>query len=683
MQALFTKRLVSRGRLVSALLLAVVGLACDGSWLGSDSVRVTVAVDSESPLDPSIPRSSTPVEMLDDPRLKHLLEVAKEWRNRPGPAREVVDQVCVVSDLPSFLAAVSTWDERRFFPVLLDDPAWSVPFVRAFRPARIVRLRAVASAGDREPGAFEVWSRALEAVGRAWGRDEPGGRAPLAGGAFPRSLGPTSPGVVLSSPQSPTLAAAVALAAGRFQPLVHLEPMTVDKAPLGFDDAPSEAQAVEFAREIEARIAPLTTSYNQGLGDDVDFLTLAGDWPYRYRAETGKGIMSGERAVDDLIGRVLPADSHDLERALVRWAYVGRIPGDAAAGVYRAMCALFLQPESALLWNTYGGGVPWSDYEVTGAAKLLGSIRPAADAVVARSGAVADLTAWRELLLPRSRFDLLMLNSSGGPDYFSIKGGPGRPADAPFGAPMVVSMIHSFSAARPNDPSTIAGRFLDHGAYIYFGSMNEPYLTAFRTPFLVAQLIAAGTPLSASLRQGPYEQFGQPWRLVYLGDPLYRVLPTFPAQRVTRLTGAEWDRIAAGQIVPPPDVVRVGAPPKGDDAAEALDWCREAALPALGSSAEARPIAEALPGVLLAIDRGRLDPARRAVLDDLLIDQAINSDEPRAFLERLLKIPPEDRSPRVWRTIETLAEEQRQLGEAGAVEPLKAPTALRERVAVP
>jgi len=640
-------------QLAAVSLLAMVGLACDGPAAGPDSVGT---VGPDSPCDPDIVRSSAPVEMLDDPRLKHLLNAAKAWRGRLGPERRVVDQVCLVSDLPSFLEAVSTWDEGHFFPVLLDDPAWSLPFVRAFRPSRIVRLRAVPAGGGREPGSFGVWSKALEAVGRAWGRDEPGGPAPLAGGAFPRKLGPTPPGAVLSNPQSPTLLAAVALAAGRFQPLVHLEPMTVDGAALGFDDAPGEAEAVEFARRIEGRLAPLASSYKEGLGDDVDFLTLAGDWPYRYRAEGGEGIMSGDRAVDDLIGRVL-SDPRDLERSLVRWAFVGRIPGDAAAGVYRAMCALFLQPESALLWNTYGGRNPWVDYDMTGAGRVLGSTRPAADAVEVRSGAGADLASWRELLWPRSRFGLLMLNSSGDPESFSIQGGTGLPTDVPYGPPAVISMIHSFSAARPNDPATVAGRFLDHGAFVYYGSMNEPYLTAFRTPFLVAQLIAVGTPLSASLRQGPHEHFGQPWRLVYLGDPLYQILPTSPSRRIDRLTGEEWDQISADQLVPLPAVVRIAPSPTGDDAAEALDWSRAAAPLALGSSREAGPIAEALPKVLLSIDRDRLDPPRRAILDELLIDQATGAGpgEPWAFLGRLLQIPPEDRSPRVWRTIETAA----------------------------
>ena len=106
----------------------------------------------------------------------------------------------------------------------------------------------------------------------------------------------------------------------------------------------------------------------------------------------------------------------------------------------------------------------------------------------------------------------------------------------PRGVPAAVAMIHSFSAADPTDPETIAGRWLAQGAFVYFGAVNEPFLPAFRPPRLVAALLAAEVPLVAALRQGEFEPFGFPWRLVYLGDPLYRLHVTASAQR--RQTGA-------------------------------------------------------------------------------------------------------------------------------------------------
>ena len=99
----------------------------------------------------------------------------------------------------------------------------------------------------------------------------------------------------------------------------------------------------------------------------------------------------------------------------------------------------------------------------------------------------------------------------------------GRPSDIPRGVPAAVAMIHSFSAADPTDPQTIAGRWLAQGAFAYFGAVNEPFLLAFRPPGLVAELVSAEVPLVAALRQGELEPFGFPWRLVYLGDPLYHL----------------------------------------------------------------------------------------------------------------------------------------------------------------
>ncbi len=104
----------------------------------------------------------------------------------------------------------------------------------------------------------------------------------------------------------------MALAAGRFQPLVRLEPVTASSSPgepLGrsrprtFHDVLSLAEARRFARLIEALAATITGSYNQ-LGDRCDFLTLAGDWPYRYFNDEESGVVHGEHALDDLIGRL-------------------------------------------------------------------------------------------------------------------------------------------------------------------------------------------------------------------------------------------------------------------------------------------------------------------------------------------------------------------------------------------
>ncbi|APW62223.1 hypothetical protein [Paludisphaera borealis] len=663
--------------LALGVFCALAAASCDGRQTASETA-VVGAKAPDPPLDPNIVRSGAAVQDLDDPRLAYLREASIRWRRFQGPERMVVDQVCLVPDVPTFLATVAGWDERHFFPILIDDPQWTLPFLRAFRPARIVRCQPTSPTANRSPGnaAYDRWQDALTAVSRGWVHEAPGDAKLPPAGAFPRQAGLTPPGAVLSHPESPMLAAAVALAAGRFQPLLRVEPMTVEGGlrnaqngpkTLGFTDAPTEDQAVEFARKVQSRIVPLAASHER-LGDDLDFLTLAGDWPYRYRVDSGPDSVRGERAVDDLIGRVLAPGPYDSDKALLRWAYTGRILGDPPASVYRAMCSLFLQPETALFWDTYGGGRPWEEYEMTSAATTFGVIRPERGAVVARSGDGSDLASWHHVFQPVDRFGLLMINSSGEPKRFAIRRGPGRPSDVPFGGPAVVSMIHSFSAALPDDPSTIAGRFLDHGAYIYFGSMYEPYLPAFRTPRLLAQLIVAQVPLGAALREGPYERFGLPWRLVYLGDPLFRVHPSPSLYRPVRMSPEHWSEIGAGQSAPPVAIIgreedREDRPATDAGPAETLDWCLDAALlsfrgPSHDESPTASPPSFApavvdLREFLVAIDRDRLDPGRRSILDELMIDQSTTAGASWPLLQWLLRIAPQDRSSRVWRAIET------------------------------
>ena len=144
---------------------------------------------------------------------------------RRGPRRMVVDQVCLVPDVPSFFEAIAAWDERHFFPILIDEPAWTLPFLRAFRPSRVVRYvprgddgRAASQSTRRQgpdrPPRMALWRAAIGAVARAWSDPSvPDGKTPTRRLAAPR-IGSDAPGLVLTAPDSPMLAGAVALAAG-------------------------------------------------------------------------------------------------------------------------------------------------------------------------------------------------------------------------------------------------------------------------------------------------------------------------------------------------------------------------------------------------------------------------------------------------------------------------------------
>ena len=566
------------------------------------------------------------VDRATRPRAAHeeLRRAAAGWERRTAERRQVVDQVCLVPDLATFLEAVGTWDRDHFFPVLVADYELTFKFLRAFRPARIVACPARGHAIEAE----QTWDAALRAVGRSWrapGADE----VSVKGDRIPSDLGQTAPGVVLSAPESPTLGGAIALAAGRFQPLGKL------KATKQFGDVLSAEDARAFAVEVERVVAEIAPKHDR-LGDDCDFLTLAGDWPYRY--ETPKG----HNALDDLLGRF-----PDFQ---TRWAFAGRLTGDLTTSVYQAMCSLFLQPRSALLFNGYNERErPWSDYRMTEASDALQGIVP----VTHRSGERASLTGWHDAFDPVNRFGLVLINTHGDPTHFNLPGGPGQSADVPPSVPAAVLMIHSFSAADPRDSNTIAGRWLAQGAFLYYGSMNEPFLQAFRAPGTVGGLVAERMPLAAAVRQSPPEPFGAPWRLTFIGDPLYRIDPRERPRLATWKPVETW-----------PPYPEYEEPAPDSPALLRLNWALKTAVFRL--QAGARPkVRTDLASVLLGIDRSQLGKEYQANYDALLADTLLEANRVGTLLDRLSAIPAGERSPqvsRLWQTL-VMSRLQRQVAE--------------------
>lgn len=552
---------------------------------------------------------------LGDGRFDELRRASGVWERRQGPARGVVDVVCLVPDVATFLEVVAAWDEKTYFPVLIDDVETSLKFLRAFKPARVVRY-----SGRGAPVApADLWGRAVNAVGRAWSPDSAdAGQIPDAGAA-PKTLGATPPGVVVSEPDSPSLAGAVALAAGRFQPLVRWDV----KKSYGEELAQDEAKGL--AADLESTLAKVTPAYGR-LGDDCDFVTLASDYPYKY-ANNAKG---GPCAFDDLILR-------DRETGR-RWGYAGRLAGGPALSVYRAMCSLFLKPASAILFNTYDAqGAPWNEYTMGLAASKLNKVVASAH----RQGETARMSGWHQAFDPVNRHGLTMINTHGGPTLFHPGG---QTADTPETTPTALLMIHSFSAEDPNDPQTIAGRWLANGAFLYYGSMNEPFLQAFRQPTLVASCLADNFPVAAAVRRLEFEPFGEPWRLVYSGDPLYRARPDPKAQARLPVSSplAAW-----------PAYQEFRQPPGSSADAVRLNWSLKMAVFRLQTGVRpSQPID--LAGVLLGIARDRLDPNLRPVYDALLTDSLLNAGRVSELLDRLVNVPKAERSADVQRHVETL-----------------------------
>lgn len=583
-----------------------------------------------------------PPTSLYDTRMGEVRRAAVKWDGQHGPARKVIDQVVLVPDLAAFLEAIATWDDLNYFPILIDDAELAPKFIRAFRPARVLRFPNRAKAVENKA----LWAESVRAVGRSWGRDQAGPPAlpvsppPTRPGDLPASqaatvagprgdvvptwLGATPPGVVVSNPSSPSLAGAIALAAGRFQPLLLLE--SAAKKTMSGDEA------VKLGRELEAVVAEVVPKY-MGLGDQCDFLTLAAPYPDRY-VLGGSGMKAGVAAFDDLAGR-------DTE-TLRRWAYVGRLSGDPAESVYRAMCALFLQPRTALLFDGYDeNDADFRPYAMRLAAPRL----PQEIAVTLVSGAKANVANWHRQEDPVNEFGLVYVNSSGGPTSFNLAAGTlAYSADVPASVPSVVIMNHSFSASEPENPATLAGAWLAGGAYLYFGSLNEPYIQSFRTPGLVASLLHEGVPIAAAVRMGPDENpaFGTPWRLHLLGDPLFRL--DFREARAPRWPSLD---LTEGW----PAYAEEPAPPANATDGAKLAWAAKMTFfdAAKGDTLPLRPALEA---ALIGIRRDALPANLRPILDDLRIDALPRSKSHAGdLLASLAAVPAPEAATNVVRTV--------------------------------
>ena len=162
--------------------------------------------------------------------------------------------------------------------------------------------------------------------------------------------------------------------------------------------------------------------------------------------------------------------------------------------------------------------------------------------------------------------------------------------------------------------------------------------------------------------QGELEPFGRPWRLIYLGDPLYKVRSAVRA--AVRLSPRMGDDLTFYANWPTLELAIPGSTPSSarEVADEMLlNWCQDAAIGELVSTRPPAGRTASIAGprrldwrsVLRRIRRDRLDRAFRLVYDDLLIDALRESGAFDEMQSRLALIPPDERRPRVWQALET------------------------------
>jgi hypothetical protein len=460
------------------------------------------AGDDDSGIEKEAPPQRPSIGDLANARIVLHREQSKPYYTKLPPDVPTRQQLVVVSDAAGFLEALTHWEKDAIFPILFMDTRFLPKFAHAFGPQKIWVQKS--SRGKARRGAGQLGAgQLLAAWAQACGLDDAPADEAAALRAW-KQLEVRSPGIVLSDPEDPMALAGLALAAGRRQALGFV-PRFDKPAKLVERDVVLELRSAITQKLAAAQIQALD------LYDELDYVTLACAQPYRYR-----DLRYADKtpyATDDFLAR------RDDE---LRWGYVGRLHGDRVRAVYQAMCALFLDPQESLLFSRYSkSSQPWKTYDTAGAAQLL-----AKDFEVTEiSHPKATRAAWHELFAAQDgRWGLVHVNSSGGARDWSTSKGKANFDDIFETLPAIVSYTHSGSAAAPYSLDSIAGRWLERGAYVYFGSCSEPYLDAF-VPIdrVYRQALELGMPLGAAFRWPVGMRRWRPWKLAYFGDPLRRL----------------------------------------------------------------------------------------------------------------------------------------------------------------
>ncbi len=457
---------------------------------------------------PTQPETTTAPKLEDVPPQVRL--GLRSERLRQGAV--ALDTVVIVSDAASYLEAIKAWRPGVRFPVLIDDGSFAARediarFVRGFQPRHVVRWTAPADAktngAKSAPGAEGFAAITQEALlhtlTTAWGQENaPGDMAALIAAWKAADIAP--PGLAAVKLDDPAWTAGIALAVARGQPLVFVDTRGPVDGYLTIEEADTLAQQFEAA-------AAATGLTWRGIGDEIDALTLCVNAPIKFQPND-KDMF----ALTDRLGRLgLGAAAQN------RWAWAGQIFGSAPQAAYRAMSSLFLQPRAVWGFDGYPTSEPWNKWDITAAAEPF---RQAGMTVTVDDTPRQGARDWRFRAARPVDAGLILVTTKGMAEFFDLEPGQAKPGDVPIlTVPPLVHFVHSWSATRPADRTTVAGRWMERGAFAYVGSVHEPFLQAFMpTPMLSARLLSvAPLGVAARLDDGPM------WKIAVIGDPLYVV----------------------------------------------------------------------------------------------------------------------------------------------------------------
>ena len=420
-------------------------------------------------------------------------------------AQQVPSAVIIVNNATDAARVIGLWGGLTRFPVLIDDGSVLAAeniarFVRAFKPGSVVRW----TPDDSEPwpeSPTESAKRIISVLGRTLDRNEESTTmVKVLEKMRANGIGPN--GAVSIDPSDPSWIAGLALAAGRAQVVVFAQPQGGVNGQMTGNDMRA------LAGTIQQQLEAVGVSW-ENLGDDIDSITILGNGALR----VGLGIDGkDEKALTDLIGRHRGGIGN-------RWAWAGAMFGDAQSSLYRAMCGMFIPADSAWLFDGYGRGDPWDLYDATSAGRIIDRGGMSVEVHDTPDNGVRD---WRTAVRGGIDADLVLINSKGGVVYFALGDGNAYPGDIPLlESPAAVHLVHSWSSRVPGSVRSVAGRWLEHGAYLFYGSIDEPFLRAFvHTPQVAGRLLG-GLPWGVAVR----EPTSPAWKLNVLGDPLVTFVP--------------------------------------------------------------------------------------------------------------------------------------------------------------
>ena len=404
--------------------------------------------------------------------------------------------VVLVPDERAFADAVARWSLERRFPILIDDGSTDAHerigrFVRAYKPANVVRWQ-----GEKDRADEPVRAHYERALAASWDSDSVGSMQQVWSDSNFSPLG-----AVVVAEDDPAWVAGLALASGRGELTVWSEGVS---RPVGAMMKPERLEKLDS--DIRAALTASGRTW-EGLGDEIDAITLCMTRPSRYKEA------EEPMAVTDRIGRHGPGR---------RYAYAGMIFGDASQASYAAMCALFLQPESAWMFDGYSPEFA-PPYAVAQGVQVADQN---AWRTLAFTPPTGSATTWRSATISGINAGFVHVNTSGRFDRFDVAPGSLYGHDVPaLELPAIVHFIHSFSAQRIGTEGSIAGRWLVNGAYVYVGSMDEPFLNAFLPVDRLLNRAFASMPLGGAARADARKTV---WKINYFGDPLMVLGPPAP-----------------------------------------------------------------------------------------------------------------------------------------------------------